>query len=86
MPYAAELRALCRIVTEPLLQRTGRRPYCERNATERETPMSEKTHEQEQQHLLLIVEAAQRAGRSEPEINEIVAAAREADAELERAA
>ena len=36
--------------------------------------------------LLLMVESAQRAGRSEPEIGELVDDAIEADADLERAA
>jgi len=36
--------------------------------------------------MLLLVESAQRAGRSEREIDEIVAAALEADAELDAAA
>jgi hypothetical protein len=38
------------------------------------------------QHLLLVVEAAQRAGHSEETIVEIVEAAFEADAELDAAA
>lgn len=38
------------------------------------------------QHLLLMVEAAQRAGHPEDEIVEIVEAAFEADAELDAAA
>ena len=42
--------------------------------------------EADQQHMLLVVESAQRAGYSESEIAEIVDAAIEADAELERAA
>ncbi len=42
--------------------------------------------ETEQQHMLLIVEAAQRAGNSESEIAELVDAAAEEDADLERAA
>ncbi|MEP6812330.1 MAG: hypothetical protein ABI990_05020 [Actinomycetota bacterium] len=42
--------------------------------------------EADQQHMLLVVESAQRAGRSESEIGEIVEHAIEADAELERAA
>ena len=48
--------------------------------------MSGQQNEAEQQHLLLMVEAAQRAGRTEPEIAEIVDRAVVADAELERAA
>jgi hypothetical protein len=48
--------------------------------------MSRRTQEAEQQHLLLIVESAQRAGFSEDEIGEIVAEAVEDDAERERAA
>ncbi len=42
--------------------------------------------ETEQQHMLLMVEAAQRAGNSESEIAELVDAAAEQDADLERAA
>ncbi len=48
--------------------------------------MSGQAKEAEEQHLLLLVESAQRAGRSESEIGEIVAAAIEADADLDRAA
>ncbi len=48
--------------------------------------MSGQTQEAEQQHLLLMVETAVRAGRSENEINEILREAVEADADLERAA
>jgi hypothetical protein len=48
--------------------------------------MSRRTQEAEQQHLLLIVESAQRAGLSEDEIGEIVTDAVEADVERERAA
>jgi hypothetical protein len=43
-------------------------------------------NEANQQHLLLMVEAAQRAGRSEAEIAEIVDEAAEADTELDAAA
>jgi hypothetical protein len=43
-------------------------------------------NEATQQHVLLMVEAAQRAGLSEDEIAEIVDAADEADAELDAAA
>jgi len=43
-------------------------------------------NEATEQHLLLLVEAAQRAGRSEAEIAEIVEDAVVADAELEAAA
>jgi hypothetical protein len=42
--------------------------------------------EEREQHMLLMVEAAQQAGHSESEINEIVDEAVEADADLERAA
>jgi hypothetical protein len=42
--------------------------------------------EERHQHMLLVVEAAQRAGRSESEIKEIVEEATVADADLERAA
>jgi hypothetical protein len=42
--------------------------------------------ETEQQHMLLMVEAAQRAGSSESEIAELVDAAAEEDADLDRAA
>jgi hypothetical protein len=38
------------------------------------------------QHMLIMVESAQRAGHSESEIVEIVDEALEADAELDRAA
>ncbi len=48
--------------------------------------MSGQEQEAEQQHMLLMVESAQRAGRSESEISEIVDDAVEADADLERAA
>jgi hypothetical protein len=49
-------------------------------------PMSGQADELEQQHMLLMVESAQRAGRSEDEIAEIVDEAIEADGDLERAA
>jgi len=48
--------------------------------------MSDRVKEAEQQHMLLVVESAQRAGLSETEIAEIVEDAIEADAEVERAA
>jgi hypothetical protein len=48
--------------------------------------MSGQQQEAEQQHMLLMVEAAQRAGRSESEIAAIVDDAVGADADLERAA
>lgn len=48
--------------------------------------MSGQQNEAEQQHLLLMVEAAQRAGHTESEIAELVDFAIVADAELERAA
>ena len=48
--------------------------------------MSEPTTEAERQHMLLLVESAQRNGYSESEIAEIVDEAIEADAEIERAA
>jgi hypothetical protein len=48
--------------------------------------MSGREKEAEQQHMLLVVESAQRAGLSESEIVEIVEDANEADADLERAA
>jgi hypothetical protein len=48
--------------------------------------MSAREKEAKQQHMLLVVESAQRAGLSESEIAEIVEDANEADAELERAA
>ncbi len=48
--------------------------------------MSGQAHEAEQQHLLLMVESAQRAGRSEREISAIVDEAVEDDSELEDAA
>ena len=43
-------------------------------------------NEANQQHLLLMIEAAHRAGHSEETIVEIVEEAAEADAELEAAA
>jgi DNA-binding transcriptional regulator YhcF (GntR family) len=48
--------------------------------------MSRRTQEAVEQHLLLVVESAQRAGLSEDEIGEIVAEAVEDDVERERAA
>ena len=48
--------------------------------------MSGQQQEAIEQHMLLMVETAQRAGHSEDEIAEIVDAAIEADAELDRAA
>ena len=48
--------------------------------------MSLHEHEAEQQHLLQMVESAQRAGRSEAEIEKILDDAREDDAALEQAA
>ena len=48
--------------------------------------MSGQQQETDDQHMLLMVEAAQRAGRSESEIAKIVEDALEADADLERAA
>lgn len=48
--------------------------------------MSGQTQEAKQQHMLLMVESAQRAGRSEREINDIIREAVEADAGVERAA
>ena len=49
--------------------------------------MSGQKHEAEQQHLLSMVESAQRAGRTESEILELLNEAAEADdAELDRAA
>jgi len=48
--------------------------------------MATRAKESEQQQLLHLVESAQRAGRSEREIREIVQDALEADAEREAAA
>lgn len=48
--------------------------------------MTEQFNEAREQHLLLLVESAQRAGRSEREISEIVDDAVQADADLDRAA
>lgn len=48
--------------------------------------MSRQPQETELQHMLLLVESAQRAGCTEIEISELVDGAAEADAELERAA
>jgi hypothetical protein len=45
--------------------------------------MTRQTEEAQQQHLLLLVEAAQRAGLSEAEIGAIADAAVQADAKLE---
>jgi hypothetical protein len=49
----------------------------------RKVPMMRQTDEAHQQHLLLLVESAQRAGLSEAEIGEIADEAVEADAKLE---
>lgn len=63
------------------------RPYCGDTERDKEgVPMSGQADELEQQHMLLMVESAQRAGRSENEIAEIVDDAIEADGDLERAA
>jgi hypothetical protein len=56
------------------------------NGNEEGEPMSRRTQEAVEQHLLLVVESAQRAGFSEDEIGEIVAEAVEDDAERKRAA
>ena len=48
--------------------------------------MSGRETEVDQQHMLLVVESAQRAGYSESEIGAIVEDAIDADAEPERAA
>jgi hypothetical protein len=48
--------------------------------------MSGQMQEQDQQHMLVMVESAQRAGLSETEIGAVVEDALEADADLERAA
>ena len=48
--------------------------------------MEERKTDAERQHMLLLVDSAQRAGYSEREIAEIVDDAVEADAELENAA
>jgi hypothetical protein len=48
--------------------------------------MSGHEHEVELQHLLLMVESAQRAGLSEAEIEHILDEARDDDAALDRAA
>jgi alkylhydroperoxidase/carboxymuconolactone decarboxylase family protein YurZ len=48
--------------------------------------MAEQTQEAERQHMLLMVESALRAGRSEEEIAELVDEAAAVDAGLERAA
>lgn len=48
--------------------------------------MSGQANEAEQQHLLVMVESAQRAGQSESEIEKLVNDALTADSELERAA
>jgi hypothetical protein len=53
-----------------------------------EAPMMRQTEEAQKQHLLLLVESAQRAGLSEAEIGEIADAAVAADAkpDLDRVA
>jgi hypothetical protein len=56
------------------------------NSRREGVPMSGQTNEAEQQHLMLMVDSAQRAGLSETEISKIVDGAAEADADLERAA
>ena len=48
--------------------------------------MSEQIDEAQEQHMLLMIESAQRAGRSEREISEIVDDAVRVDADLDRAA
>ena len=48
--------------------------------------MSEQRQEAHEQHLLLLVETAQRAGQSEREISQLVNDAVEGDAEIDRAA
>jgi hypothetical protein len=48
-------------------------------------PMSARDTDSDRQHLLLVVESAQRAGYSESEIAETVKDAVKADADLERA-
>ena len=48
--------------------------------------MSGQIQEAQKQHLLFLVESAQRAGLSEVEIGEMVDEAVEADADLDRAA
>jgi hypothetical protein len=49
-------------------------------------PMSGQREEAQEQHMLLLIESAQRAGRSEREISEIVDDAVQVDADTERAA
>jgi hypothetical protein len=48
--------------------------------------MTGQTQEAQELHMLLLIESAQRAGRSEREISEIVDDAVRADADVERAA
>lgn len=48
--------------------------------------MSDERQEAREQHMLLLVETAQRAGQSEREISELVNDAAEVDAEVDRAA
>jgi hypothetical protein len=48
--------------------------------------MTKRETEREEQHMLFLVESAQRAGYSEREIVEIVHDAVETDADVERAA
>jgi hypothetical protein len=48
--------------------------------------MTQRETEAERQHMLLMVDSALRAGRTEDEVREIVDEAVEADAEIDRAA
>jgi hypothetical protein len=48
--------------------------------------VSEERKEAQEQHLLLLIESAQREGRSEREISALVDAAVQADDDVERAA
>jgi hypothetical protein len=48
--------------------------------------MAKQTQDAEMQHLLLMVDSAQRAGLSEAQIGVVVDDARETDTELDRAA
>jgi hypothetical protein len=82
------------IARSPFIVGSSQNPYYAATATVRtvadnrenrkeEARMMTQTEEAQQQHLLLLVESAQRAGLSEAEIGEIADAAVEADAKLE---
>ena len=80
--------ANAKVVTEPLLRRHYPGPYpgSREMSDEEGVPMSGQIQEAPNQHLLFLVESAQRAGLSEVEIGEMVDEAVAADADLDRAA